>query len=259
MKIILKQKNKIVFSIDEVNSTTMLREIKRIYEREAGIGRSQYFFAINGMTGNVNDNTNTVFFDYLQSIHQVSANKELTINIVNLRTDTRPIHHRDDIIRLDHKANINNEKAAKLICPIEQTLISGLPVEINGRYYNYESFLEYILEQKRKYTKATIKNIYYELVCPFRIPLPLFLVETIKNNQEDVYINHALDRVFEECCETYEDEISDFKKSLSEKTNLIFDRDELRISEQITDSSPLFLKPLQVTTESRPDRCCVIL
>ncbi len=154
------------------------------------------------------------------------------------------MHKRQDLLTLDKHADIENEIVTKLICPINLTLIENIPVKINERFYDYDCFYDHLLKQRLLMQEASRRGNTCTPRCPFNIKLPILLQVAIEEGENS--IRHALNHFFEESAEEYEDQIAIFSRSLLNDT-----ASPNSVAENITSSSPLFRKPLEIRSHDK--------
>lgn len=207
MKIILKHPFspiKIIF--EGVTQHTTLGEIKRLYESISGNPnkRSQYNFMINNKKGDINDNTLLSFFDYLRLIHEIDTPPEMLDVYVVPNLDHQGIKKRENIKEVKKEIESQKDPEHPLICGLSYKVITGKPININGKFYDYENFLYYLLNEQSKFNNSFKSRINYRPVCPINQSLPPAIHEAITTGANIKSLDAALDDLYVISCEEFD-------------------------------------------------------
>lgn len=178
------------YELDGVTSETTLREVKRFLEsKQPSFTRESYCLSIEGHTSASNVNSLMKFSDYLRSEHGLDFNEDSTLTVKPLRYSHGVqffSKHYPRTIPSEIEESVASNPAIDLLT---LELIRGLPVKINGKFYDFDAFSTYLADQKEKYIQKMAAGQEYIPVCPIRIPLPEVLqksiIESIERDEID--------------------------------------------------------------------------
>lgn len=210
MKIIFQNFLKGEIELSDVKPETTLRDIIHFYESKTGYARGDYRFIINNKTLPCNQNSLMTLEEYFKSVHGLN---KLTEEVIRISANphcgtvlTLTWMKRADIEKNEQQIE-RNSNANTVICGITLEIISGKPIKINNRFYDYDAFYTYMLNERQKYFLFKKEGKEYDLICPLRQKLPEDICKVITDPML-TSMNSVLDHNFFNCVEEYEDLIA---------------------------------------------------
>ncbi len=164
---------------------------------------------INNKALYCNQNSLMTIQEYFKSVHGLA----LPEDVIRIKADshcgpqlTLLWQKRSDIEENAHR--IENNPETDVVCGLTIEVISGKPVKINNKFYDYNAFHAYMMQERKKYFEAKETGTVYEPLCPRgkKLPDDIYEVFTDRMLTSSTYL--VLDHNFFNCVEEYEDLIA---------------------------------------------------
>ena len=211
MKIIFENWLKGDIELLDVKPDITIRELYHFYESKTGYSRLGYRFVINSKMIPCNQDSLMTLEEYFKSAYSLNLSPEEIIRI-NATPHCGPQLTLSWRKRADIEKNAqqieSDPDANAVICGITLEVISGKPVKINKKFYDYDAFYTHMLSERQKYFSSKEADKEYIPVCPLRQKLPEDICKSITDPVMTSSMYLVLDYNFSACVEEYEDLIA---------------------------------------------------